>query len=46
MIDFVVHGLLDMAYFTMDSAITFWTIVGLVTIVHRLNPALGEPVRS
>lgn len=46
MIDFVVHGLLDMAYFTMDSAITFWTIVGLVTIVDRLNPALQEPVRS
>jgi O-antigen ligase len=45
MIDFVVHGLLDMAYFTMDSALTFWTIVGLVTIVDRLNPAAREPVR-
>jgi putative inorganic carbon (HCO3(-)) transporter len=45
MIDFVVHGLLDMAYFTMDSAITFWTVVGLVTVVDRLNPASAETVR-
>ncbi len=46
MIDFVVHGLLDMAYFTMDSALTFWTIVGLVTILDRLSPVVGEAVRS
>jgi O-antigen ligase len=37
MIDFAVHGLLDMAYFTMDLAITFWLSVGLVAIVNRLT---------
>jgi O-antigen ligase len=35
MIDFAVHGLLDMAYFTMDSALTFWLTIGLVTILDR-----------
>ena len=30
MIDFAVHGLLDMAYFTIDSALTFWLTVALV----------------
>ncbi|MEO5952396.1 MAG: O-antigen ligase family protein [Chloroflexia bacterium] len=35
MIDFAVHGLLDMAYFTMDSALTFWLTFGLVTILQN-----------
>ncbi|MEO8286933.1 MAG: O-antigen ligase family protein [Chloroflexota bacterium] len=33
MIDFVVHGLLDMAYFTMDLALTFWLTMGLMVIM-------------
>jgi O-antigen ligase len=33
MIDFVVHGLIDMAYFTMDLALTFWLTVGIVTVI-------------
>jgi hypothetical protein len=37
MIDFVVHGLLDMAYFTMDLALTFWLTFGLVYIVSQLE---------
>ncbi|MEO6457322.1 MAG: O-antigen ligase family protein [Chloroflexia bacterium] len=35
MITFVVHGLLDMAYFTMDLAVTFWLTVGLIVLVKR-----------
>lgn len=35
MIDFAVHGLLDMAYFTMDLALTFWMTVGLVVLIGR-----------
>ncbi len=35
MIDFTTHGLVDMAYFTMDSALTFWLTVGLVTILQN-----------
>ena len=38
MVDFVVHGLLDMAYFTMDLALTFWLTIGMVAIMHRLRP--------
>jgi putative inorganic carbon (HCO3(-)) transporter len=36
-VDFVVHGLLDMAYFTMDLALTFWLTIGLVAIMSRLD---------
>jgi O-antigen ligase len=43
MMDFAVHGLLDMAYFTMDSALTFWTIIGLVTLVERLKHSEAAP---
>ncbi|HET9494082.1 MAG TPA: O-antigen ligase family protein [Chloroflexia bacterium] len=42
MVDFVVHGLLDMAYFTMDLALTFWLTVGIVALLARLRP--HEPV--
>jgi O-antigen ligase len=35
MVDFAVHGLLDMAYFTMDSALTFWLTVALVSMIDR-----------
>jgi O-antigen ligase len=35
MIDFAVHGLLDMAYFTMDLALTFWLAMGLMVLVRR-----------
>ena len=33
MTDFVVHGLLDMAYFYQDLALTFWLTMGLMSIV-------------
>lgn len=33
MTDFVVHGLLDMAYFYQDLALTFWLLVGLMSVV-------------
>ncbi|MGA7729979.1 MAG: O-antigen ligase family protein [Chloroflexia bacterium] len=42
MIDFAVHGLLDMAYFTMDSALTFWLTIGLVTILGRQQQPQAE----
>jgi O-antigen ligase len=42
MIDFVVHGLLDMAYFTMDLAITFWLTVGMIAVIDRINPPEAE----
>ena len=29
------HGLLDMAYFTMDSALTFWLMVGLLAVMKK-----------
>jgi putative inorganic carbon (HCO3(-)) transporter len=35
MIDFVVHGLMDMAYFTMDNALSFWLMLGLVVMLKR-----------
>lgn len=38
-IDFAVHGLLDMAYFTMDLALTFWLTIGLLVLMKRLKPA-------
>jgi O-antigen ligase len=38
MVDFAVHGLMDMAYFTMDLALTFWLTVALVAIMQRLKP--------
>ena len=37
MIDFAVHGLLDMAYFTMDLALTFWLTLGLLFLIKRLH---------
>jgi len=37
MVDFAVHGLLDMAYFTMDNALTFWLTVGLVVSIKRMS---------
>jgi O-antigen ligase len=37
MVDFVVHGLLDMAYFTMDLALTFWLTFGLLFVLARLR---------
>jgi O-antigen ligase len=33
MTDFVVHGLLDMAYFYQDLALSFWLWVGLMSVV-------------
>lgn len=42
MVDFAVHGLLDMAYFTMDLALTFWLTLGLMVILQRL-PAEPAP---
>jgi len=42
MIDFTVHGLLDMAYFTMDSALTFWLTFGLVTILQAQHHTTNE----
>ncbi len=41
MIDFAVHGLLDMAYFTMDLALTFWLTVGVMMLLKR-TPETGE----
>ena len=38
MIDFAVHGLVDMAYFTMDLALTFWLTMGLLVVLKRLRP--------
>ena len=38
MIDFAVHGLVDMAYFTMDLALTFWLTLGLLVVLKRLRP--------
>ncbi|HKP54474.1 MAG TPA: O-antigen ligase family protein [Chloroflexia bacterium] len=35
MIDFAVHGLLDMAYFTMDLALTFWLTMGLFVAIKK-----------
>lgn len=35
MVDFAVHGLLDMAYFTMDLAVTFWLTMGLMLLLKR-----------
>lgn len=46
MVDFVVHGLLDMAYFTMDSAITFWLTFGLVTILQNLHKSDAQSIMA
>ena len=44
LVDFAVHGLLDMAYFTMDLALTFWLSVALLVLVHRgFAGTTGEP---
>src|SRR5207237_10894768 len=32
LIDFAVHGLMDMAYFSMDLALTFWLNFGLLIL--------------
>jgi O-antigen ligase len=45
MVDFAVHGLLDMAYFTMDSALTFWLTVALVTILGREGISVHEDTK-
>ncbi len=37
MIDFAVHGLMDMAYFTMDLALTFWLTVGLLVVIKLMS---------
>lgn len=42
MIDFAVHGLLDMAYFTMDLALTFWLTLGLLVLMKRLGAGVVE----
>lgn len=42
MVDFVVHGLLDMAYFTMDLALTFWMTVALILIIKRMSNAQSD----
>jgi O-antigen ligase len=44
MIDFVVHGLMDMAYFTMDNALSFWLMLGLMVLLKRELP--GQPVKE
>jgi O-antigen ligase len=44
MVDFAVHGLLDMAYFTMDLALTFWLTIGMVVVLSRLNPTSSGDV--
>jgi O-antigen ligase len=47
MITFVVHGLLDMAYFTMDLALTFWLTVGLIVLVKRyLSLDVSKPIND
>ncbi len=46
MIDFVVHGLLDMAYFTMDLALTFWLTLGLLVVIKRLPSQSPEPLHQ
>jgi len=46
MVDFAVHGLLDMAYFTMDLALTFWLTVGMVAVMSRLAPPLRNEAKS
>jgi O-antigen ligase len=33
MVDYAVHGLLDMAYFTMDLALTFWMSMAMLLLV-------------
>jgi len=44
MIDFAVHGLLDMAYFTMDLALTFWLTMGLFVLIkkHQNSPVSSD----
>jgi hypothetical protein len=44
MVDFAVHGLLDMAYFTMYLALTFWLTIGMVVVLSRLNPTSSGDV--
>jgi O-antigen ligase len=41
-IDFVIHGLLDMAYFSMDLALTFWLVFGPMVLVSRLQTSRQE----
>ena len=43
MTDFAVHGLLDMAYFTMDLAVTFWMSVGMLLCVKRFTSHAIDP---
>jgi O-antigen ligase len=42
LVDFAVHGLLDMAYFTMDLALTFWLTLGLLVLMKKLGPVVDD----
>jgi O-antigen ligase len=44
MTDHIVHGLVDMAYFSQDLALTFWMLLGLLGAVLLLGPA--RPVEA
>jgi O-antigen ligase len=46
MIDFAVHGLVDMAYFTMDLALSFWLLLGLAIVIKRLAPPDEQPAAA
>ena len=39
MTDHIVHGLVDMAYFSQDLALTFWMLLGLLGAVLLMGPA-------
>jgi O-antigen ligase len=39
MTDHIIHGLVDMAYFSQDLALTFWMLLGLLGAVLLLGPA-------
>jgi O-antigen ligase len=42
MVDFAVHGMLDMAYFTMDLALTFWLTIGLMVLIRKHQATSNE----
>src|SRR5579859_2875878 len=39
MTDHVIHGFVDMAYFTQDLALTFWMLLGLLGAILLMGPA-------
>ncbi|HUS15050.1 MAG TPA: O-antigen ligase family protein [Chloroflexia bacterium] len=43
MIDYVVHGMVDQAYFTQDLALSFWMMLGLLGAILRMGPAGAPP---